>query len=321
MQPAPFHQLADDSREPATAFWVRADDGRRLRLALWRGSDTPHGTVLLFPGRSEYVEKYADIAHDLNAAGFAALALDWRGQGLSDRLQDDPVPGHIGEFADYQRDVIEMVVAGTELDLPRPWHLLAHSMGGAIGLAALHGGLPVERAVFSAPMWGIHLGRLPLWLAGTAAQLADRIGWGGRTARRKGGHVLDESFNANLLTHDVDHWTRSVREAATWPELTIGGASFTWILQALAECRRLTALPPPDLPALIALGTEEKIVSPDAIRQLCGTWPNARLMEIEGARHELAMEVAPLRRAFVESAIDHLRADSLPVPHTGFEEP
>lgn len=313
MEPAPFRQFADDSREPASAFWVRADDGLRLRLALWRGDDAPHGTVLLFPGRTEYVEKYATLAHDLNAAGFAVLTLDWRGQGLSERLQDDPLPGHVGEFADYQRDVIEMIVAGTDLDLPRPWHLLAHSMGGSIGLAALHAGLPVERAVFSAPMWGIQLGRLPTWFVRAITQLADRAGRGGRIAPQKGGarsYVLDDSFNANLLTHDVDSWTRMVREAATWPELTIAGASFGWVFHAIAECRRLSDLPPPDLPTLIAMGQEERIVSPGAIRQMADRWPSARLMEVAGARHELMMEIPPLRQAFLESAIDHFLSGS-----------
>ena len=94
------------------------------------------GSVLLFPGRTEYVEKYAPVAHRLMAEGYDVLSIDWRGQGMSDRLQPNPRPGHIRDFADYQHDVVEMIVAAEQLDLPRPWHLLAHPMGGCIGLAA-----------------------------------------------------------------------------------------------------------------------------------------------------------------------------------------
>lgn len=311
MEPAPFRQLPGDHGRPARAFRVRADDGVHLRLALWEGEDPRQGTILLFPGRTEYAEKYAAVAQELNAAGYAVLTVDWRGQGLSDRLQDDPLPGHVGDFSDYQRDVIEMVVAGTDLDLPRPWHLLAHSMGGCIGLAALHAELPVERAVFSAPMWGIRLGMIPHWFVRGATHLASRLGRGGRVAPQRGGassYVLDDSFNANLLTHDVDNWTRMVREAAAWPDLTIAGASYDWVAKALAECQRLAQLPAPDLPALIAAGDEEQIVSLPAIRELAGRWDGAEFLEVAGARHELMMEIPPLRQTFMEAALAHFRA-------------
>ncbi|MFD2842686.1 alpha/beta fold hydrolase [Paracoccus cavernae] len=119
--------------------------------------------MLLFQGRAEYLEKYNGVAQALNEAGYDVLSLDWRGQGLSDRLIDNPHLSHIADFADYQRDVLELVVAAGELSLPRPWHLLAHSMGGAIGYASLLDELPVVSAVFSSPMWGINTTPYPLW--------------------------------------------------------------------------------------------------------------------------------------------------------------
>ena len=59
---------------------------------------------------------------------------------------------------DYQRDVAAvMALARAEALARPPFHLVSHSMGGAIGLRALHDGLPVRAAVFSAPMWGIRM--------------------------------------------------------------------------------------------------------------------------------------------------------------------
>ena len=58
------------------------------------------------------------------------------------------------------------------------------------------------------------------------------------------------------------------------------------------------------------MGQEERIVSPGAIRQMAERWPSARLMEVAGARHELMMEIPPLRQAFLESAIDHFLSGS-----------
>lgn len=304
---APFHQLPGDDTAPAAAFWVTAEDGVRLRMALWPAEPGPvRGSILLFPGRTEYIEKYAPIARRLTAEGYPVLAIDWRGQGLSGRLQTDPRPGHVGDFSDYQRDVVEMVVAATELDLPRPWHLLAHSMGGCIGLAALHGDLPVETAVFSAPMWGVNLRQMPHGVALGVAYLAGRLGHGGRAAPGSGAsgtYLLDEAFSANLLTSDDGEWCRLLREAAQWPELTLGGASFHWVSRALNECSRLDKLASPDLPVTVSLGSEEKVVSATAIRSRTARWPGARLLEIDGARHEVMMERATLREAFLAAAL------------------
>ena len=303
---APFRQLPGDPFGPAQAFWVQADDGVTLRLAHWAAVSDSRGSILLFPGRTEYVEKYAGIAAALTDAGYDVLAIDWRGQGMSDRLLPDARLGHVGQFADYQRDVVEMVAAATERDLPRPWHLLAHSMGGCIGLAALHQGLPVASAAFSAPMWGINLRQMPHGVAVGMAYLAGRLGRGGRPAPGSGAletYVLEESFNANLLTTDADEWCRMVRQAAAWPDMTLGGASFDWVGKALNECSRLARMPSPDLPALAALGGQEKVVSPMAIRDRIARWPDARLLEFPEARHEIMMCTPERRRAFLAAAL------------------
>ena len=307
-QTAPFRQLPGDPFRPARAFWTKADDGIRLRLAHWPAATISRGSVLMFPGRTEYIEKYAGIAASLTDAGYDVLAIDWRGQGLSDRLLPESRLGHVGQFGDYQRDVVEMVVAATDRDLPRPWHLLAHSMGGCIGLAALHHGLPVASAVFSAPMWGINLRQMPHGVAVGMAYLAGRLGRGGRPAPGSGGalgtYVLDECFSANLLTEDADQWCHMVREAAAWPDLTLGGASFDWVGKALNECVRLSRIESPGLPALVSLGSQEKVVSPTAIRDRVARWPGAELMVIEGARHEVMMCRSERRTAFLSAALN-----------------
>ncbi|UFS65115.1 alpha/beta hydrolase [Paracoccus denitrificans] len=310
MKPAPFNTLPGDPLPLARAFWLRAEDGVRLRAAHWAAGGAS-GTVLLFPGRTEYLEKYTDIAAELNAAGLDVLAPDWRGQGMSDRLQDNTRPGHVGDFADYQRDVVELVVAAQELNLPRPWHLLAHSMGGAIGLAALDAGLPVESVVFSAPMWGIDLRRVPEAVAMAVARLGIRLGRSGHPAPGSGGEesfVLLDPFHDNLLTGDGRRWGRLVAEAATWPDIAVGGASYGWLRAALLECRRLAALPSPALPALIALGDRERIVSPHAIRTRVAAWPGATMLDLPDCRHEPMMERDPVRSRFLEAALAHFES-------------
>lgn len=292
------------------SFWLRTGDGVRLRAGHWPAAAPadPTGTVLLFTGRTEYLEKYVQVAADLNAAGFDVLSVDWRGQGLSDRLQENPCPGHITDFADYQRDVVELLVAAKELHLPQPWHLLAHSMGGAIGLAALEAGLPVRSAVFSAPMWGINLRNIPPAIVLALTGILSRLGYGGSPAPLSGGQnsfIVNSPFLNNLLTSDGPLWGRIVAETASWPEIALGGATNDWLHAALRECRRLALLPPPDLPVLVGLGSAERIVSPRAIRDRTDAWPGARLLELPDSRHEPMMERAPIRSIFLDSMTTH----------------
>lgn len=309
MTPAPYYTLPDDPVPTVRSFWLRAEDGVRLRAGYWAAGDTGSdraGSVLLFTGRTEYLEKYDRIAADLNAAGYDVLAIDWRGQGLSDRLQANPRPGHVEHFSDYQRDVVELIVAAQELDLPRPWHMLAHSMGGAIGLAALEGGLPVASAAFTSPMWGINFRGLPVPAVLALTGLMVRLGRGGRPAPASGGDnpfVLLDPFVKNLLTKDGPRWGRIVAEAASWPEIALGGATNNWVRQAVLECRRMESVPAPDLPALIALAGRERIVSVPAIRRRAAAWPGAELLELPDSLHEPMMERDPIRSAFLQAAV------------------
>ena len=308
MQPAPYRQLPGDTLPPARAFWLRAADGVRLRASLW-GEDDARRTVLLFPGRSEYAEKYAPAAVRFTAAGFAVLAIDWRGQGASARLLQDPRLGHVGQFAEYQTDVDALTQAAELLGLPRPWHLLAHSMGGCIGLRSLLRGLPVASAAFSSPMWGIRVSSLP-------PRIGDRLANGLATAARRAGRsgrstsgpssVLDIAFSGNLLTGNVMEYTRFMREAVAWPELQLGAATWGWLGAAMAECRALAALPSPSLPSLITVSGREALVLPGAIRRRAAAWSGATLLELPQACHEALFEGPDIRDRVIDDILSHM---------------
>ena len=137
LTPAPYFTapkpLRPDAPQPdGQAFWIHTRDKRRCRLGLWRAA-TPKGTIIIFPGRTEYIEKYASIAADFVARDYNTVTIDWRGQGLADRALPDRLKGHVADFAEYQRDHAALIEAMTALALPKPWTLLAHSMGGCIG--------------------------------------------------------------------------------------------------------------------------------------------------------------------------------------------
>ncbi len=64
---------------------LKTRDGVSLRFARWAPPPGRKGTVCLFQGRAEYIEKYFETVRDLRSRGFAVATFDWRGQGMSDR--------------------------------------------------------------------------------------------------------------------------------------------------------------------------------------------------------------------------------------------
>lgn len=288
------------------AIWCRAQDGLRLRLGVW--PDDPgrmRGTVLLFPGRTEYLEKYGVTATALAGRGLATLAIDWRGQGLADRLLADRNIGHVARFGDYQHDVAAMLAAADRLALPRPFYLLGHSMGGAIGLRALHGGMAVRAACFTAPMWGIAMSP-PVRLLARVLTAPRHLGGLGQFYVPGTGplsYVAATAFEGNLLTSDPGMYRMLQRQIRDHPDLSLGGPSLTWLGEALGEVRALARAPLPDLPALTLLGGNERIVNTGTVRRIMEWWPRGTLHEFPGAEHEILMETPALRTEAIDRAV------------------
>ena len=300
-----FHDLAEG---PATAHavWLTASDGVNLRAGIWPAPGTAKGTVFLLPGRTEYLEKYGRAAADLAQRGYGMVSIDWRGQGLSARALPDPMAGHVGDFAEYQRDMAAVIAMAGTMDLPRPWHLMAHSMGGCIALRHLMTAHPFQSAAFSAPMWGI---LMAAWMRPFAVALSTASRWFSFDGRYAPGtkprtYVLDQGFAGNTLTSDPQMWDYMRRQAQAHPELTLGGPSLGWLKAALGECQALAQMPSPDLPVITALGTAEKIVDVGPVHARMAAWPKGKLSLYTGAEHEVMMERPATRSRFFDQAAD-----------------
>ena len=71
--------------EDVVTGMLKTRDGVSLRFARWHPPPGRKGTVCLFQGRAEFIEKYFETVRELRARGFAVATLDWRGQGGSER--------------------------------------------------------------------------------------------------------------------------------------------------------------------------------------------------------------------------------------------
>ena len=301
--PAPYR--ADLAEGPETdAFWLRASDGVRIRVGHAKGTKVK-GTVFILPGRTEYVEKYGHTAQDFVDAGFDVLTIDWRGQGLADRLSENPMVGHVGQFLDFQKDWSAMRSFATAQRAPKPWYMVAHSMGGAIGLRALFQGADMKAVVFTGAMWGITMASYLRPVAWAIPRLAELLGQGHRLSPGTSinSYMIASPFEDNMLTTDPNMWAYMRRHVEAEPLFGLGGPSLTWLKTALAECDALAAKPAPAIPALSFVGSNERIVDVTRIRDRMKGWPGGKLLMVDGMEHEVLMEGAKRRRQITGEAI------------------
>jgi lysophospholipase len=281
---------------------IRTGDRRLLRVASWAPSGTARGTVAVFPGRAEFIEKYFETIGELLTRDFHVATLDWRGQGGSERELANRRKGHIDDFSLYQRDLDAFIEEVLEPFCPRPWFVLAHSMGAAILLDRVHSRRsPFERLVLIAPMIDIEGLTFPKG-ARALADTLDMFGLGGMFV--PGGlqtSLVEESFAGNRLTSDPARLARNADVLRQEPDLAVGDPTVGWVNAAFRLMKQFAA---PEyareihVPILVFVCGRDRIVSSHAAERFAQRLQVASVIEIPGAKHELLMERDELREQF-----------------------
>ncbi|MGC4010451.1 MAG: alpha/beta hydrolase [Pseudomonas sp.] len=130
--------------------------GYQIAAQYWRPV-LARGTVVLLHGYYDHMGLYRHVIDWALDMGFAVLACDLPGHGLS-----GGAVASIGDFAEYQVVLGALLDQAQALDLPQPWHLCGQSTGGAILLDYLLTGAPrpeLGRTILLAPLvrpraWG-----------------------------------------------------------------------------------------------------------------------------------------------------------------------
>jgi len=300
MDVAPLYEDIQGVPDGGQAFWRKCPDNTRIRVALWKGGDKE--TVLIFPGRTEYIEKYGPVVREFLTRGYSVAVIDWRGQGLSDRHPTRPQMGWVVDFSDYQQDIEQMLLAVEDGGLPKATVLLTHSMGGAIGLRALLNRLNVEKVIFSAPMWGIFVEPQLRLVANLVSKFSLKLGLGSRYIPSAGpnNYVEKQKFKGNVLTNDAETYKWLQSHLAAHPQLGLGGPSCQWYNRSVSEMIDIRKNAPASHEVLVFLGSNEAIVDKEAIREIMARWPNGKLVDVEAAQHEILMEEPHVLKQFWE---------------------
>jgi lysophospholipase len=281
---------------------LRTVDGAELRFARWAPPAGRKGTVCIFQGRGEQIEKYFETVRDLRDRGFAVATLDWRGQGHSSRRLRDPRKGYVRDFADYEIDVDTFVQQVVLPDCPPPHFALAHSMGGAVMLRLAHTGKRwFDRMVLSAPMIDLP-GRstsLPVRLLLRAMRLT---GQGGRFVPG-GDDTLtgSRSFITNPLTSDPVRYARNAAILEEDPTLGIASPTVAWAdtaFRAMITFRQRYYPSQIRQPILMLAASNDEVVSTSAIEEFAYHLRAGSHLVIAGSKHEILQEQDRYRAQF-----------------------
>jgi len=282
----------------AISFWT-APDGWRLRRFDWPAAAArPRGSILFQGGRGDIFEKYLETFHHWHDQGWAITSFDWRGQGGSGRLSDDPHVGDIDRFGTYLADFGAFWTewaAGARA----PHVAISHSMGGHLVCRALAKSLAdPAAAVLVAPMMGVHA---PIsagfgeWLA----NLAMRMGNPKRRAWKGNERPATMDSRQTLLTHDDDRYSDEPWWWEAKPELKLGPPSWRWVVRAFESTRRLRLsrrVRMMNTPVLMLVADADKLVRAQDALTVADHIPDCRVVRFgPESAHEILREADPVR--------------------------
>ncbi len=251
------------------------------------GKKTP--AIMISSGRTEAAIKYKELIFDLYNEGYSVYIHDHRGQGLSGRMTEDPEMGYIDSFQFYVDDMKffydNMVRTGGHKQI----YLLAHSLGGAIGMTYLEQH-PEDftAAAFSSPMLGLK----------PPTCEAVKLLAGDEPKYALGQHQYDDDksdFKKNKLTGSKIRYERMIGAFDNEPKARLGGATYQWVLRSCEQfdymndnIDRITT------PFILFSAENEQIVNPRAHQKFVGQaqelGKTCQAWVIENAQHELLIE-------------------------------
>lgn len=259
--------------------------------------------ILISAGRTEAAIKYKELIFDLYNNGFSVFIHDHRGQGLSGRMTTNADMGYVDDFQFYIDDMKFFYENYVKPNNYKQRFLIAHSMGGAIGMTYLQQHVTdFTAASFSSPMLGLKrpICRLVKVLDGPNPKFAI-----GESEYKD----TKSSFNKNVLTGSQVRYDRMVDVFNAVPEAQLGGATYTWINKSCKQFKYMfESIDQIQTPFILFTAKNEQIVHTAAHYKFVKKAQNkgivSTLYEIENAQHELLIEKDYQRLQVLSTTLD-----------------
>ena len=284
--------------------FLQARDGIKLRYGRWPcRAERIAGTVAVLGGRAEFMEKYIETIGELNTRGFHAFSLDWRGQGLSDRMLPDRTLGYVRTFEDYVADLKLFIDEVVQPDSRGPLIVMAHSMGATIALHYMRcNSRGIHKAVLLSPMIDFRTDPVPYTIAKWYCLTLAKFGLARRNIpSTRHNASFRGSFADNRLTHDAVRFHRIRQTLQDNPRLLVSGITYGWLaasFEAIDVIRRPGFARCIQTPMLVVTAGNDQVVSNTAAGRLVARLPGASAVCIQDAYHEILQERDGIRSRF-----------------------
>ena len=269
---------------------MKGDGDRPLYVERF-DAERPRGTVTVVHGFTENAFKYSELTFSLLRNGFSVLALDQRGHGRSWRDPEisDLSLTHVDHFEEYVKD-LKRVCDAALADMPKPWYVFCHSMGGAVtGLFLEQYPGVFEKAVMCAPMIAPNRSGLPLWAAKALGGLGKLTGQGKKRIFVSRPYAGPEDFATSAAVGRERFDWYDAAKAAT-PAFQNNGPTYGWLLEAVNVTAKLLAPGAVEkiaIPVLLYTAERDGSVLPAEQKLFIDRVKDGRHGYVAGAKHEI----------------------------------
>jgi alpha-beta hydrolase superfamily lysophospholipase len=258
----------------------RADD-KILAAHIFKPKES-QGTVILLHGYGDHTGVWKHVISTVVKEKYTVAVYDHPGHGLSSGAQ-----ASIDDFSEYVA-VLEVFLRIARAHLPGPYHLVAHSMGGAVTLDYLltvdQPG--VEKIILIAPL--VHSSYWHL----------------SRFGHSLGKHVTDSVPRASQnAPSDVEYLMLTEKDPLQARQVTM-----KWFSALVEWNQRILSYEPSTLPMRVIQGTADTAVdwqyNFEFIKE---KFPNADFILIENGGHQLMNASFPMRAEVMNLVVDYLK--------------
>jgi lysophospholipase len=305
-----------------TLSTFKSHDGLTLRYGYWKSNpDIPKkGIFFIMEGMAGFAEVYQEAATILTNKGYDVFALDWRGQGGSDRITQAHSLLHVFDFKDYVKDVEDFI---KHLKIQIPVHILGISMGGHIGFRFAHDHPDkVKSMILLAPMFEIKTDPYPAFLARGLATCYANCGGAEKFVFGFVAHDVKRCIDKfNERRHgDFERYAQRCELLSKNPHLAVGGPSFGWLDAAFYSTKLITKadyVQKMTTPTLVIISEYDHFVENPIQANVCEKMPRCQSQYYDDGHHNVLMDSDTVRHRFwghFDEFIDGLDQHPLETP-------
>lgn len=287
-------------------------DGVEIAYRIHRAPNAKAGIVLL-PGRTEAIIKFAEVVEDLVKQGYSTYALTLRGQGEAGRMLPDPDMGYVAYFDDYVQDTHRFITQVVRPEQSRVF-VLGHSTGGGVAVLLVDQ-FPedVEALALSSPLLDVNLGAFPAPVAASIANgvcsSSDGSGW----AIGSGNYKEETDFPNNTVTSSEPRWQWKVQQLRDDERIRMGGLTWRWLCQTLVGTSKAQALGRfSSTPTLMLQAENDNFVNRPGQERYCADAPRCTFARMDAAKHELLQERDEVRGLALSRIVKFFDAEVSP---------